>query len=280
MIELQLSPAGRRYGYIEDHADHRDLGMMSAPFRSPTFLARAFDLESFCGPVLDQGAEGSCTAHFGVGLRGFLSRKFENVVRDFSPAYVYWLSLQTDAFYEVNDRWPTTEELLAFAKTNAVQDVGSMGRTVCWVLNKFGACTIGSEPYVPGQFATPPTDAQLAEGLSFKGGAYHRLATVADMKSCLASGYVFGIGFTVYESFEHIGDNGQWNPKTDENVLGRHQVMAIGYDDTLNGGSLKIRNSWGPNWGQRGNFWMKYTDAANPDILMDAWMEHLGKAWG
>lgn len=279
-MTLPLSRNNRRYGYIEDTIDHRDFGIMSSPV-TPQHLKPIVNQEIFCGPVLDQENEGSCTAHFGAGQLAFLMRKYEDKAVDFSPAYIYWLSLQMDAWMAKNElnRWPTNAELLAFAQTNIVGDDGSMGRTVCRVLNQFGACLIGSEAYVAGEFATPPTAGDLNEGMTYRSGAYHRLGTVFDMKTCLMSGYAFGIGFNVYESFENIGSNGLWNPKPDEAVLGGHEVLVIGYDDSMNTGSFKVRNSWGSSWGASGNFWLKYSDAANPAILMDAWLSHLGKAW-
>jgi len=263
-VALQLSPGGRRYGYLRDIPDHRDFGLsnMYVGLRVSGRLDRAKDLEQWCGPVRDQGNEGSCTAHAGVGLREFLARKQTPALAPpiLSPAFLYYKERELD-------------------RSLAQGDCGSFGRTCVRVLNQFGVCTLGDEPYVAGDFSTPPTDAQLAEALSWKAGSYHRVQNVQDMKSCLASGYVFAIGFTVYESFENIGSDGLWTPNKNEGVLGGHEVLAIGYDDSVNGGSFKVRNSWGPSWGVSGNFWMRYQDAADPDILQDAWMQHLGKAW-
>ena len=124
--------------------------------------------------------------------------------------------------------------------------------------------------------STTPTQAQMDAATKWATGQYHRLATVQDMKDCLASGYNFRIGFTVYQSFEDIGSDGIWTPNKAENVLGGHEVCCIGYDDRVNGGSFEVRNSWGESWGDSGNFWMRYVDAADSDILMDGWCQHLG----
>jgi C1A family cysteine protease len=144
-------------------------------------------------------------------------------------------------------------------------------------LNKFG-CALRSEmPYVAGDFATAPTQAQLDLAKQRATGQYHRLTTVDDMKSCIASGYNFRIGFLVYESFEAIAANGVWSPDTREKVLGGHEVLGIGYDDNINGGSFLVRNSWGSRWANYGNFWLRYSDAANADVVQDSWIQHLGK---
>jgi C1A family cysteine protease len=260
-MTLTLSPAGRRYGYLKDKLDHRDFGMATAPLSPNLGLAPSTDLEAFVGAVLDQGDEGSCTAHYGAKQLTFLYKKYKDVDAEFSPSFIYYKSREFDGSLDQGD-------------------CGSMGRSVVHVLNQFGAALRSDEPYTPGDFSTPPTDAQLTEALAYKAGAYHRISNVQDMKTSLASGYVFGIGFTVYESFESIKSDGLWAPDTTENVLGGHETTVIGYDDSVNGGSFKVRNSWGTSFGQSGNFWLRYSDAGNPDILQDAWMIHLGRKWG
>lgn len=43
---------------------------------------------------------------------------------------------------------------------------------------------------------------------------------------------------------------------------GRHAMCIIGYDDDHEGGSLRLQNSWGDDWGDGGRLWVKYKDAA------------------
>lgn len=262
---LKLSPAGRRYGYHKDNPDARDYGVGRAPFTAAT--SPAISNLAFCGPVLDQGDEGSCTAHAAAADREFLhwkeiARRGQTVAPTsegmYSPSFIYYLERQTDGSLSEGD-------------------CGSFGRTSCATLNKFGCALRSDMPYVAGDFGTAPTPAQMDGAVKFATGQYHRLATVDDMKSCIASGYNFRIGFTVYESFEEINSTGVWTPNTKENVLGGHEVLAIGFDDSVNGGSFQVRNSWSAGWGSSGNFWMRYIDAANTDILQDAWIQHLGK---
>lgn len=261
---LPLSPAGRRYGYHRDKPDHRDYGI--GPFKLDTAAEPAVSNIALMGPVLDQGDEGSCTAHAGAADREFLHWKelqyrglFTGAGSEglYSPSFLYYKERELDGTLDQGD-------------------CGSFGRTSCLALRNFG-CALRSEmPYVAGDFSTAPTVEQLAAATKWVTGQFHRLGTVADMKSCLASGYNFRIGFTVYESFESIGSDGIWTPNTSEGVLGGHEVLAIGYDDRVNGGCFQVRNSWGPAWGSAGNFWMRYQDAADADILMDAWIQHLG----
>jgi C1A family cysteine protease len=280
-MTLPLSDSGRRYGFKPSKPDARDFGLASmmrlARFETPPSV----DLERDCGAVRDQGDEGSCTAHAGVGLREYLARKFQSQTPTLSPTFLYYLSRQMDAYSDANGgAWPTNEQLLAFADTNFVDDSGSYGRTACRTLNQFGTCTIEELPYTPGLNVNvmPPKEI-FAPALGWKSGAYHALHTVSDMRSCLASGYVFCLGFTVYDSFEGKWADGVTMPMPDpkEQVLGGHEVLCIGYDDSR--GALKIRNSWGPSFGDGGNFWYPYSCAANPDITTEAWIQHLSGPW-
>ena len=79
------------------------------------------------------------------------------------------------------------------------------------------------------------------------------------MLNCLADGFPFVFGFTVYESFEtlKVAQTGIVPmPKKSERTLGGHAVMAIGYDQKQK--HFIVRNSWGPQWGQAGYFTMPY----------------------
>jgi hypothetical protein len=257
-MNLPISAGGRRYGFKPSPPDHRDFGLASFPRLSgPT--ATSVDLEADCGPVRDQGDEGSCTAHAGVGMREFLARKYQQQYPILSPSFLYWEERDMDGSLDQGD-------------------CGSFGRTAVRVLNKYGVCRLAEDVYIPGVMM-PPTMDQLTEALSWKSGAYHSLGNVSDMRSCLASGYVFCLGFTVYKSFEDKWPDGVTMPipAPDEEVLGGHEVLCIGYSDDKE--VFKIRNSWGESFGQNGNFFMPYSVAANPQIVNEAWIQHLGKAW-
>jgi C1A family cysteine protease len=79
-------------------------------------------------------------------------------------------------------------------------------------------------------------------------------------------------GFTVYESFEseQVAKTGKVPlPPRSEQVLGGHAVLAVGYNDAQQ--SFIVRNSWGPNWGMKGYFWMPYGYVTDPQLASDFW---------
>ena len=77
--------------------------------------------------------------------------------------------------------------------------------------------------------------------------------------NCLADGYPFVFGFTVYESFEteKVKRTGIVPmPKKNERPVGGHAVLAVGYNQKQK--RFLVRNSWGKAWGKDGYFTMPY----------------------
>jgi C1A family cysteine protease len=62
------------------------------------------------------------------------------------------------------------------------------------------------------------------------------------------------------ESFYTAGEF--WSPAAEELTFrGRgHALTVAGYNDTINGGSFYILNSWGNEWGKEGSTWIRYSD--------------------
>lgn len=266
---LPISPAGRRYGAQRSTPDFRDFGVSRMLAKMPVSIPSTGDLEPWCGPKKDQGDLGACTGFAKSGDLEFLCRKYLKTAPVLSPMFCYYMERSLDG-------------------TLSQGDCGSEGRTAVRVVNQFGICPESEDPYNPKDYAVAPTHNQLTDALDYKAGAYHRIMTVQDMRECIASGYGFIVGFAVYESFESdaVANTGLMPvPKSHEQNLGGHETFCIGYDDnkvcpnTKSTGALKIRNSWGDTWGDKGNFWMPYEVAANPDYFYDAWIQHFGKPW-
>jgi C1A family cysteine protease len=259
----------RKYGYIPTKPDHRDFGLSSLPFRLAPALAPTCFLDAWLGPVRDQGDEGSCTANAGAGDFDFQLRKYDPRFNSnpatapvMSAAFLYYMERQLNG-------------------TLSQGDAGSDGRTSCQAENQFGVCTNATMPYVAGQYNDAPTDAAISEALSYKNGAYHQALNVQDIKSILTSGYCVRVGFAVYSSFESdTGTSTVYQPNlSTEQLLGYHEVLVKGYDDTQFSGAFSVRNSWGSDWGVKGDFWFPYSVMANADIFSDGFIQHLGPPW-
>src|SRR5947199_202642 len=111
----------------------------------------------------------------------------------------------------------------------------------------------------------PPKPA-YQEALTHQSLVYRRITNrLHQMQGCLAQGYPFVFGFTVYESFEseQVAKTGKVPlPPRSEQVLGGHAVLAVGYNDANQ--SFIVRNSWGPDWGMKGYFTMPYGYLTDP----------------
>lgn len=111
------------------------------------------------------------------------------------------------------------------------------------------------------------------EALQNKAISYQRVVQDANvMKGCLAQGYPFVAGFTVYESFEspEVAKTGIVPmPAPSEQTVGGHAVLVVGYDDSQS--MWLVRNSWGTGWGIGGYFWMPYAYFTNRMLSSDFW---------
>ncbi len=112
-----------------------------------------------------------------------------------------------------------------------------------------------------------------AEAVKHQAVLYHSVTqNLADMKGCLAEGYPFVFGFTVYESFQSpvVAQTGIVSmPQQGEAPVGGHAVLAVGYDDGRN--VFIVRNSWGTAWGAAGYCFMPYAYLLDDNLATDFW---------
>ena len=137
----------------------------------------------------------------------------------------------------------------------------------------------GDWPYVVSRFTKKPPVACYRAALDHQVVSYRRLVqSLNQLKGCLASGYPFVFGFTVYESFESsaVTKTGKVPmPRSGEAALGGHAVMAVGYNDADQ--RFVVRNSWGAKWGRKGYCLMPYAYLIDPDLAADFWTIRLVK---
>jgi C1A family cysteine protease len=205
-----------------------------------------------CSPIEDQKKLGSCTANALIGALEFLERKDGVPFVDLSRLFVYY-----------NER--VIEHTIA-------SDSGAMLRDGIKTLSKQGVCTEKKWPYVITHFKNKPPKACYAEAGGHLITSYQRVQSLDDMRSCLAAGFPFVFGFTVYDSFEsadveHTGVVPM--PASKEAVVGGHAVVAVGYKD--NDKRFIARNSWGTSWGQQGYFTIPYDYLTNSKLSGDIW---------
>jgi len=242
----------RRYGWIPDQPDERD-HLYAAPPQYLLALPASTDLRQQCPPVYDQGNLGSCTANAIAGAIEF--DRLKQKVPDFVPSRL---------FIYYNER---------LIEGTVPIDSGAMIRDGIKSVASDGVCPEPEWPYDISKFARRPPakcyrDARLDRAVS-----YQRLVQdLNQMKGCLASGFPFVFGFTVYESFETdtVRTTGHAPmPRFGERAVGGHAVMAVGYDEARQW--FTVRNSWGARWGLKGYFTMPYAYLLQSGLSQDFW---------
>jgi C1A family cysteine protease len=135
-------------------------------------------------------------------------------------------------------------------------------------------CQEDAWKYDISRFAHKPPDSCYEDAMGHQVTSYQRVPRLLNqMKGCLAHGYPFVLGFSVYESFEsaEVARTGVV-PMPDiaqEQLLGGHAVLAAGYDDADQ--RFLCRNSWGESWGDGGYFTMPYAYLTDRSLASDFW---------
>ena len=248
-----IKRASKWYGWIPDLPDRRDR-IYSAPVAAIAALPPKVDLTKSCPPVFDQGELGSCTAN---AIAAAL--EFEQMKQQAKDVFV-----PSRLFIYYNER---------VIEGTVDEDAGAMIRDGIKSVAKQGAPHETLWPYTIAKFRTKPAPASYKDAARHQAVLYQRVTQDAtQLKGCLASGYPFVFGFSVYESFESQDVTKSGNapmPDPKEKLLGGHAVMAVGYDDGPQ--RFIVRNSWGPKWGQAGYFTMPYAYLLDSNLSDDFW---------
>jgi C1A family cysteine protease len=251
MAEIVTRPVAG-YGWTPDLPDARDLQFAVAP-EVVKKLPPKVDLREQCPPVYDQGQLGSCTANAIGGALEFDQMKQKE--HEFVPSrlFIYYCEREIE---------------------NTVDsDSGAQLRDGIKSVNAVGAPPETDWPYEIAKFRDKPPakaydDAKLAQAVEYK----RIQRSLDDMKGCLAEGFPFVFGFTVYESFEsdEVTKTGVAPmPAKGETLMGGHAVLAVGYDDSEE--RLLVRNSWSEGWGMKGYFTLPYGYLTERALSSDFW---------
>lgn len=241
------------YGWVRDLPDTRDFLYAAPLIHYPGGLPPSMDLRSDCPTIYDQGQLGSCTANGIAGAIEFDQRK--QGTKEFTPSRL---------FIYYNER----------AMEGTVgQDSGAQIRDGIKSVATLGAPPEADWPYNIQEFAQKPPATAYSDAKQDLVSSYARVAqNVTQMEGCLADGYPFVFGFTVYESFEsqEVSNTGIVPmPSPGEAVMGGHCVVAVGYDDAKR--IFIVRNSWGTGWGIKGYCLMPYEYLLTAQLASDFW---------
>lgn len=253
----------RRLNCRPDRLDARDFKLTVA---APAALPPVVDLRLLCPPIYNQGDLGSCTGNAWCRMIEFLELAdlragASGAPEDFAATYTPLSRL----FLYYCER---------FLEGTVNSDAGAQLRDGMNALRKFGICEEALWPYSDAHALQAPAQPCYDSALKHTITNGFRLndGDLVGMKACLASGFPFVGGLTLYESF--MGDYEAASgaipmPQAQEGVVGRHAVCCVGYDDERQ--ALIFANSWGEGWGDKGYFYLPYAYITTPGLGQDFW---------
>jgi C1A family cysteine protease len=240
-----------RYGWLPDLPDHRDLRLVLPPRAEP--LPASTDLRIGFPPVYDQTTSNSC------GGNSISATVAYDRAQERDPSFI-----PSRSFIYYNAR---------VIEGTADNDSGMMIRDGIKACADTGVCSEVDWPFDVTAITTRPSPQAFANAAQCKIVEYMRVDQTLDgLKGCLAAGFPIVFGFTVYESFEStaVAQTGKVSmPGWFERSVGGHAVVACGYTD--NDSMFIVRNSWGPDWGDHGYFWLPYDYLTNNNLSDDFW---------
>jgi C1A family cysteine protease len=270
----------RGMGWLPDAPDHRDYNsgheavseiLKTLGMTNPAeALPKSIDLRQYFPPVDTQGKINSCAGHVIAGLVDYY--EFRSFGRRPSPSRLF--------LYKV------ARNLLKMEG-----DVGTTLRSAMAALTLIGVPDEKYWPYDETAVNNEPTQFAYSIAADYKAVKYVRLDpfnqsgedTLKVVRSYIAGGLVAGFGLTLYSCIWQAEKTGIIPyPSPLDVSIGRHALVAVGYDDektirNLNPdtqktsiGGVLVRNSWGPGWGESGYGWLPY-DYITSGVAVDWW---------
>ena len=252
-----MTPHQHGLGWVPDKPDERDY-IFRPKVVAPVALPQQIDLRQACPPVYDQGQLGSCTANALAGAFDFDRHKEGKQFMTPSRLFIYWNERDMEGTVDA--------------------DAGAQIRDGVKVLLKVGTPPETDWPYVVDEFTVKPPkkafqDAERNQALTYQRIMRPENDPMHDMLVCLSGGYPFVAGFNVYASFESEETTRTGvvtMPGSNEQLLGGHAIVVVGYD--VDKQWFICRNSWGVSWGDKGYFYMPFAYLENPNLSSDMWL--------
>lgn len=219
-----------------------------------TALPSSVDLRAYTGEIENQGQTGSCVANATVSALEVMFNK-KGTTKDLSRLFVYWFLR------------------LPYASLRG-RDTGAYTRDGFKTVNKHGVCSENTWKFIIGNINKEPSEEAKAEAFSTRCYGYYRLSTSYQVKQVLSAGYpvLISMYITSKLSSRYIRGNlknHNYRGRLDESstTRGGHAMVAVGYDDALNG--FIVENSWSSYFGDNGYFLLDYNVFDND--VKDMW---------
>jgi hypothetical protein len=241
-------------GCVRDSPDSRDRPLCAAPSLLPGgSLPKSSSLASEYPPAFSQGNTNSCTSNATANALRYLLRIGGGSDVAQSRLFIYW-----------NAR-------TKIANQPGNSDPGLQIRDAMKSVSKFNSVSEVTWPFdpVPERVFVEPSSAAYEEAETPDSFSYESVPQdESSIKSAIASKRPVVLGIELRTSFYSVGQSGIATPMTGDYV-GWHAVTIVGYDDSTR--MFELQNSWGPEWGKGGFFYMSYDYILNPNTANDLW---------
>ncbi len=206
-------------------------------------VVKRIDLRRHFPPVGEQSMN-DCSAWTAAAIKSFLETIDQDWKADqpqtiFSPSFLY-------------------------SQTNSGKDKGSNLIALGRLMEKSGAATLKTNPYIAKDFKTQPSPSAFKEAAHFKNRATYLLKNKEQIKMVLQQNMPVALGvrltpgffsgrFQVYTQEMHAWGMKRRKPNQRHAL---HAMAIVGFDDDI--GGFLLRNSWGSRWGKGGYCWVGY----------------------
>lgn len=198
-------------------------------------LPRHVDLRAHCSPVEDQKHTESCTANAIVGALELHQKKAGLPVTDMSRLFLFY-----------NSR--------AMAKEENNPSTGSYIHHGMAAVMAFGVCEERMWPFEEAMVTAKPTDACYQNAEHYNAVQFARTPYGESAWAALAQGLPVAFGIYAprecYDGAEQTGVMPVPNVGAGGPPQSGHAMLIVGYD--LDDKAYLVRNSWGPDWGNKG----------------------------
>lgn len=253
-----MSNERRGMGYIRDVPDRRDLRVkMSKEEMSKVSLPPSVQL--WTPPILNQASSSACTGFATASLYHYMLKFLNKNVFQPSPLFNYWFGRHVRrAGWENEDEGAMPRDVMQSMISNGVVPEED------WPFS--------ANPNIVNQ-RPPQTVLSKAKQNKVIEGKYVRMlanGNLFHLKNSLRQGLPFLVGVNIYSSFFDADENGMVPmPRMTETFEGGHLLWCNGFDDSIQ--RFRCPNSWGPERGDNGVYWIPYAYIANEGLSSDFW---------
>lgn len=235
-------------------------------------LPPKIDLSPYVPSVINQGELGTCV---GVATTYYMRTMLEAIrlgITDkksidslrFSPSFTYnAIKDKTDTACMMGSE---IQNALAYLKTHGVARFAEQGYPYC-LANKPVKLADDSKilDYIKlfglldgGKNVVSATQKALAEGSPVVVG----VQTTPSLYDLSELGFWRSLWLRILRFFgaDTDAETSLWKPEKSDRLGNGHAMCVVGYDSSRFGGAFQLVNSYGENWGDKGFFWIRFTD--------------------